>query len=630
MLRRIVFLLFACCSLAIAAPTIDAPPTAKAGAELPATVTGSTNPRDFVTIVPVGSKEGYYDAYQYVNRPNGLKLQVPPKPGEYEIRLLSADTPYPTLARRPLKVESVAATLDAPDQVDAGAAFQIKWTGPDYARDYIGIGDVDPKKRAYITYAYTSRGNPLTLNAPDEPGQYELRYFLATGNEVIASKQITVGAVSASVTAPPEVVAGATFDVTWQGPNNQRDFITIVKVGTPDKRYEHYAYTSKGSPLKLRAPDVPGEYEVRYLTAQSYATLASTKVTITATTASLEAPSETTAGVPFAVKWVGPNNPQDYITIVPQGAREGQSGNYAFTARGNPLNVLAPIAAGEYELRYSTGQSHTTLARQAIRLVPGKEEPGFVRVTSKANGTGAFGAVEIILDASGSMLQRIGSARRIDIAKQTLAKLTSDTIPAQTPFALRVFGREVDSCQTDLDIALGPLNPSAVGSKIAALEAKNNAKTPIGASLEKVIDDLKDARGERLVIVLTDGEETCGGDPAAAIQKLQAAGITTRVNIVGFAIDDPKLAATFKHWSDLGKGTYFDAKDASGLNEAMARALRPVFEVVDSKGQVIAEGLANDEAVRVPAGSLAVRIKGSTAKATPVVVKSKETTSVEL
>jgi hypothetical protein len=48
---------------------------------------------------------------------------------------------------------------------------------------------------------------------------------------------------------------------------------------------------------------------------------------------------------------------------------------------------------------------------------------------------------------------------------------------------MRVFGREVDSCQTDLDIALGPLDAATVGARIAKLEAKNNARTPIGACI---------------------------------------------------------------------------------------------------------------------------------------------------
>ena len=627
MLGRISVLFVLCCSAASAA-SVDAPASASIGSEVTVTITGTSNPRDYVTIVPLGSREGAYDAYKYVSKPGALSLQVPPKPGDYEIRVLGALAPYPTLARKPLKVESVAASLDAPSQVDAGAQFQVHWSGPNNARDYVGIGNVDPKKRAYISYIYTSRGSPITLAAPDQPGEYELRYFLAVGNEVIARKRITVGSVSASLSTPEQVSAGSIFDVSWQGPNNPRDFITLVKIGTPEKRYDRYAYTAKGSPLKLRAPDEAGEYEVRYLTAQSYATLASTKLSVTAIAASIQGPLEATAGVAFPVGWQGPNNLHDYITVVAKGAREGDSGNYTYTARGNPLNVLAPMTAGEYELRYATGQSHSTLARQAIRILPAKQEPGFVRVTAKPGAS--TGAVEIILDASGSMLQRLGSQRRIDIAKETLTRLTSSIIPADTPFALRVFGREVDSCQTDLEIAVSPLKAAVVAGKIAALEAKNNAKTPIGASLEKVADDLKSVGGERLVIVLTDGEETCGGDPAAAIQQLQTAGISTRVNIVGFAIDDPKLAAAFRHWSDLGKGMYFNARDAAGLNEAMARALKPAFEVVDAKGEVMAEGLVDGEAVRVPAGNLSVRMKGSAAKPQAVIVKPMETTSLQL
>jgi hypothetical protein len=628
MLSRIILLFSLCTSAVFAQPAVDGPGSAGIGAEVAVTISGSSNPRDFVAIVPKGSREGTYDAYQYASKPGVLKLQAPSKPGEYEIRLLGAQSPYPTLARQALRVESVAASLDAPAQVAAGARFDVRWSGPNNARDYVGIGDVDPKKRAYISYVYTSNGSPIALVAPDEPGEYELRYFLGTGNEVIAQRRISVGGVSASLTIPPQVAAGAQFPVAWKGPGSPRDFITLVKAGTPPKQYERYEYTAKGSPLQLRAPDQAGEYEVRYLTAQSYATLASAKLSVTAITGSVQGPVEAVAGTSFPVSWKGPNNLHDYITIVPRAAREGDSGNYAYTARGNPASLLAPIAPGEYELRYATAQSHSTLARAPIRILPDKQEPGLVSVTGAAGIV--TGAVEIILDASGSMLQRIGSQRRIDIAKQTLTKLTATTLPANTPFALRVFGREVDSCQTDLDIALSPLNAAAVGVKIAALEAKNNARTPIGASLEKVADDLKTARGERLVIVLTDGEETCGGDPAAAIEALKQAGVSARVSIVGFAIDDPKLAATFRHWSDLGNGTYYDAQDATGLSNAMSQALRPGFELLNAQDQVVAGGAVGGDPVRAIAGKYTIRLTGQKEKTYPVVVKPKETATVQL
>ncbi|HEV7716355.1 MAG TPA: VWA domain-containing protein, partial [Steroidobacteraceae bacterium] len=492
-------------------------------------------------------------------------------------------------------------------------------------RDFVAIGDASQR---YITYVYTRTGkSPATLVAPDKPGAYELRYFLGNGEKVIATRAITVGSVSASVSAPAQVAAGATFPIQWKGPNTPRDFITLVKAGTPEKQYDAYAYTSKGSPLELRAPDQAGDYEVRYLTAQSYATLGSAKITVTPINGSIQGPAEAVAGNTFPVSWKGPNNLHDYITLVPKGAREGESGNYGYTERGNPVSLLAPIAPGEYELRYATGQSHATLARAAIRITPGKQEPGLVSVTA-ASALSSGSGVEVILDASGSMLQRIGTQRRIDIARQTLTRLTSATIPAGTPFALRVFGREVDSCQTDLVIPLGPLNATAVGAKIATLESKNNARTPIGASLAKIAEDLHGVTGERLVILLTDGEETCGGDAAAEIDKLKKAGVGVRVNIVGFAIDDAKLAATFRHWADTSGGTYFDTQDAAGLDKALSQAMRPGFEVVDAQGHVTSAGLAGGDPVRVMPGNYTVRLKGQKGESQPAVVRAKETASV--
>jgi hypothetical protein len=625
MIVRIAVLFLLGMSTAFAQNTLEAPATAKAGGQITVTVGGKTSPRDFVTIVPKGTREGAYALYEYTAKPGALKLATPAEAGEYEIRLLSAASSYPTLARRPLRIDAVTATLDAPAQVAAGKEFEVKWTGPGNERDYIAIGDT---ARKYIAYKYTREGSPIKLNAPDDAREYELRYILGTGDTIIARKRIVVGAVTASVTVPASVAAGAKFPVTWKGPNNPRDFITVVKAGTAEKQYAWYEYTSKGSPLNLLAPDTAGEYEVRYLTAQSYATLGVAKLTVTANTASVQGPAEAIAGSNVSVSWKGPNNEHDYVHLVRKAAPDHESGNYQYTKRGNPLTVLAPLVPGEYELRYSTGQSHATLARAAIRITPAKTEPGLVSVTaSSAMPPGS--AVEIILDASGSMLQRIGKDRRIDIARQTLTKLTSSVIPAGTPFAFRVFGREEDSCQTDLEIPLGPLNVAAVGAKIAALEAKNGAKTPIGASLEQVSSDLAAVKGERLVVLLTDGEETCGGDPAAAIEKLKKAGVAVRVNIVGFAIDDAKLAATFRHWSDTGDGAYFDAKDAAGLNAALAQAMRPGFEVVNAQGQALAEGLAGGDAVSVMPGTYTVRLKGQKAAPQPVTVRAKENATVK-
>ncbi len=290
--------------------------------------------------------------------------------------------------------------------------------------------------------------------------------------------------------------------------------------------------------------------------------------------------------------------------------------------------MRAPLVAGDYELRYSLGRSYATLASVPITISPSKEEPGQVRV--EAANAAAGNAVEIIFDASGSMLQKLGGQRRIDIARQTLTKLTSSVIPAGTPFAMRVFGREVSSCQTDLFMPLKPLDAAAAGAQIAKLEAKNGAKTPIGASLAKVAEDLASVKGERLVVLLTDGEETCDGNPAAEIEKLQKAGLGVRVSIVGFAIEEANLALTFRQWAKAGNGAFFEAKDAAGLNNALAQAMRPGFEVVDSKGTVLAEGIAGGEAVSVMPGTYSVRLKGQKSAPQNVTVRQQRSVAREV
>ena len=137
--------------------TVDAPASAGVGSEVAVIIGGTGNPRDFVTIVPGGDREGRYGDYQYVQKPGTFKLTAPAKPGDYEVRVLGADSPYPTLARRPIRIDAVAATIEAPEQVSAGAKFQVKWSGPDNPRDYVGIGNA---ARPYVTYVYTKAGNP--------------------------------------------------------------------------------------------------------------------------------------------------------------------------------------------------------------------------------------------------------------------------------------------------------------------------------------------------------------------------------------------------------------------------------------------------------------------------------------
>ncbi len=164
-------------ALAQAAPTLQAPATAKVASEVTFTVAGAGNPRDFVTIVPKAQKEGSYLGYVYVEKGGALKLVMPAAAGDYELRLLSANSP---LSDTRSKRDQAGGRVGDARLSCAGRgwreSFQVKWTGPKNARDFIGIGDAEQK---YGTYHYVNEGSTLTFQAPDAPGTYQVRYFLA-------------------------------------------------------------------------------------------------------------------------------------------------------------------------------------------------------------------------------------------------------------------------------------------------------------------------------------------------------------------------------------------------------------------------------------------------------------------
>ena len=142
--------------------TLTAPAQAAVGAAVQVDWQGGGAPQDFITIVAAGTPEGRYDQYQYA-RQSPVTLVAPASPGDYEIRYLGAATPYPTIARRPLRIVDVAATLEAPASVDAGSEFPVTWTGPDYPRDFITLVPAGTAEGQYATYAYSHYGKIFSL-----------------------------------------------------------------------------------------------------------------------------------------------------------------------------------------------------------------------------------------------------------------------------------------------------------------------------------------------------------------------------------------------------------------------------------------------------------------------------------
>jgi Mg-chelatase subunit ChlD len=546
-------------------------------------------------------------SYAYAgNAKNGVVLLTAPiDPGEYAVVYLSNRE---VVASYPLTVLSVQAQLSAVDQVNMNGSIEVAFEGPLNSGDYLQFVDSSGEPvRGRYTYTGNAKAGKITLQAPNEPGDYRIAYF--TGRRDIGSIPVRVVAVKASLQGPARVAAGAQFSVDWQGPDNRGDILRVVDAA--GKATGSYTYTGNNpASAVLRASETPGDYRVVYLTGGEV--IGELAFTVEAVTASVSAPDAVPGADYFDVVWEGPGNRGDTIQVVDPETAMDVAYAYVDADRGQQVSVAAPAEPGDYLLHYTT-RGGRVLAELPLRVTPPPQLPGSLLVeASPRPRLGPEDAVEVILDASGSMLQRLQGERRIDIARRTLQQLVADTIPAGTAFALRVFGhREADSCRTDLEIPLAPLDPASVQGRIAGVRAMNLAKTPIADSLALTQADLRDARGERIIILLTDGEETCEGDPAAVIAGLRDAGNDIRVNIVGFAIDDAELAASFRRWAQLGGGEYFSASDSDSLVRALTSSVNPAFAVLDENGVRIATGVAGGEVLTLAPGNYTVTAAGT-------------------
>ncbi len=294
--------------------SLETPPEVRAGSAFQVAWTGPDGKSDYITIVEKGAPKGKYGQYTYTRNGSPLELTAGDTPGVYEVRYFSGETKE-TLVAEPITVNEVKASLDIPGEVGAGASFEVAWTGPDNKSDYITIVEKGAPQGKYLSYTYTRKGSPLKLTASEDPGAYAVRYVMGQSKRVLASSDISVTAVDATLSAPEDVMVETPVEVAWTGPGNDQDYITVVEAGAPQGTYGDYSYTRKGSPLTVKAPKTPGLFELRYVMGQSKKVLVSRQVTVKPLGASLKAPSEIAPGASLEVKWTGPNNPKDFIAV---------------------------------------------------------------------------------------------------------------------------------------------------------------------------------------------------------------------------------------------------------------------------------------------------------------------------
>jgi Ca-activated chloride channel family protein len=180
-----------------------------------------------------------------------------------------------------------------------------------------------------------------------------------------------------------------------------------------------------------------------------------------------------------------------------------------------------------------------------------------------------------VLDGSGSMEADWGNKiSRMDVAKKILTRLVDSLrVNPNLELALRVYGhrfsREANNCNdSKLEVPFGKKNHTAIINKIK--EIKPRGVTPISNSLLQSANDFPTGKGYRnILILITDGIESCGTDPCAVSLELQRKGVFLRPFIIGLGIKGAKALECV--------GKYIDSQNENTFNQVLNQSIETTF-----------------------------------------------------
>jgi hypothetical protein len=191
-----------------------------------------------------------------------------------------------------------------------------------------------------------------------------------------------------------------------------------------------------------------------------------------------------------------------------------------------------------------------------------------------STGQAARGRATVIaLDASGSMAAPAGGGTtKMAAAKRAIRSYVRNTPPALDRFGFVVFGHRGDNSEAGRRAScrgvetLAPVGGFDGGKVVRVLSRlEPSGWTPIAAALTEAGRSFRSGAWEvARILLVTDGLETCGGDPVAAATRLQHMGVHVVVDVVGLDIDATK-AKRLRAVADATGGRYVDARTTDAL-----------------------------------------------------------------
>jgi Mg-chelatase subunit ChlD len=237
----------------------------------------------------------------------------------------------------------------------------------------------------------------------------------------------------------------------------------------------------------------------------------------------------------------------------------------------------------------------------------------------------------LVLDRSGSMSDRTRlGERRIDVAEDVLLEYV-DELKQGDEVGLRAYGFG-ESCGMDstrLVFPVSNVDREDLRGTIRQI-AVPDGLTPIALSIQQFPSDLRNVNGSKEVVIVTDGQESCEGDPIAEAARIAAADPDLTIHVVGFDINDALAQANLRGIPQVARGNYVEAVRSDDLLQALSVVYRMPFDVLDANNDVIDSGLANRSTIPLPPDTYTVIMPELDIKETDITVERGRGTRIDV
>lgn len=189
--------------------------------------------------------------------------------------------------------------------------------------------------------------------------------------------------------------------------------------------------------------------------------------------------------------------------------------------------------------------------------------------------------VAILLDSSGSMGALENGRTRMELAKEAIQHFV-EGLPEKANVSLSVYGHEGTGSEADKEMSCSKVEQVYPLSTFENNKFKSSLNqfqpagwTPMTKAVEQAMKDLETfdgAQNTNIIYLVSDGIETCGGDPVQAMKNLGDSNLKPVVNIIGYQVDNKGLKQ-LKEMAKAAKGQFINVQNQGDLKSEFDRTV---------------------------------------------------------